>query len=45
MCEHRVQGFIEDKFVPIHVNIDTVNSLFDMKISSTVDMDEWLSNE
>ena len=43
--EHRVQGFIEDKYVPIPVNIDTVNALFDLSISNKTAMDEWLNQE
>ena len=45
LYEHRVQGFIEDKYVPIPVNIDTVNALFDLNIQTTLEMDEWLQKE
>ena len=43
--EHRVKGKIGDKFVPIPVNIDTVNSLFGLNIKSSEEMDEWLNKE
>lgn len=43
--EHRVLGRIGEKFVPIPVNIDTVNSIFDLNITSTVEMNEWLKKE
>ncbi|GFH52652.1 UDP-galactopyranose mutase [Chaetoceros tenuissimus] len=43
--EHRVLGFIHDKHVPIPVNIDTVNALFELNISSTEEMNAWLKQE
>lgn len=43
--EHRVLGKIGDKHVPIPVNIDTVNALYDLQINSTEEMDKWLDNE
>ena len=43
--EHRVLGRIGDKHVPIPVNIDTVNALFDLNITSTGQMNEWLAEE
>ena len=43
--EHRVLGRIGEKFVPIPVNIDTVNSIFDLNISSSAEMNKWLKNE
>lgn len=43
--EHRVLGRIGDKDVPIPVNIDTVNILFDLNITSVREMDAWLSEE
>ena len=43
--EHRVLGKIGKKFVPIPVNIDTVNSLYNLTIASTIEMDKWLNEE
>ena len=43
--EHRVLGRIGDKHVPIPVNVVTVNSLFNLNIQSSTEMDEWLSKE
>mmetsp|Transcript_25449 Transcript_25449/g.53742 ORF Transcript_25449/g.53742 Transcript_25449/m.53742 type:complete len:566 (+) Transcript_25449:98-1795(+) len=43
--EHQVLGIVNGKHVPIPVNIDTVNSLFDLNISSSKEMDEWLKKE
>mmetsp|Transcript_22293 Transcript_22293/g.44902 ORF Transcript_22293/g.44902 Transcript_22293/m.44902 type:complete len:491 (+) Transcript_22293:856-2328(+) len=43
--EHQVLGLVNGKHVPIPVTIDTVNTLFDEKIASTEEMDEWLKKE
>lgn len=43
--EHRVLGKIGEKFVPIPVNIDTVNKLFEENIESQDQMVKWLKNE
>eukprot|EP00986_Skeletonema_menzelii_P009805 scaffold4576_cov128-Skeletonema_menzelii.AAC.3 len=43
--EHKVLGIVNGKHVPIPVTIDTVNTLFDEKITSTEEMDEWLKKE
>lgn len=43
--EHRVLGKVLDKYVPIPVNIDTVNTLFNLNISTQDEMDQWLDNE
>lgn len=43
--EHRVLGRIGEKYVPIPVNIDTVNAIFGLNISSSLEMDKWLKNE
>mmetsp|Transcript_42627 Transcript_42627/g.100636 ORF Transcript_42627/g.100636 Transcript_42627/m.100636 type:complete len:496 (+) Transcript_42627:425-1912(+) len=40
--EHRVKGWIRGKLLPIPVNIDTVNALFNLNISSSSEMDAWL---
>jgi UDP-galactopyranose mutase len=43
--EHRVLGLVNGKHVPIPVNIDTVNKLFDLNIQTSEEMDKWLQNE
>ena len=43
--EHKVLGLIGDKHVPIPVNIDTVNLLFDLNITTVGGMNDWLSEE
>ena len=43
--EHRVLGLVKGKHVPIPVNIDTVNQLFDLNITSSTEMEEWLDQE
>lgn len=43
--EHKVVGFVNEKYVPIPVNIDTVNSLFGLSLQNTADMDKWLKEE
>mmetsp|Transcript_21669 Transcript_21669/g.30372 ORF Transcript_21669/g.30372 Transcript_21669/m.30372 type:complete len:604 (-) Transcript_21669:63-1874(-) len=43
--EHKVQALIDDKYVPIPVNIDTVNTLFDLNITNSREMDKWLEEE
>lgn len=43
--EHKVLGVVEGKTVPIPVNIDTVNKLFDLNISNEQEMEEWLKRE
>jgi UDP-galactopyranose mutase len=43
--EHEVVGIVDGKYVPIPVNINTVNMLFNLSISSVEEMDEWLKSE
>ncbi|MGK3742385.1 MAG: UDP-galactopyranose mutase [Bacillariaceae sp.] len=43
--EHEVVGVVNGKHVPIPVNIETVNTLFELNITSTEEMDNWLSEE
>ncbi|CAB9508952.1 UDP-galactopyranose mutase [Seminavis robusta] len=43
--EHKVRGIVNGKDVPIPVNIETVNILFDLNIQSQEEMDEWLKKE
>ncbi|NUY80458.1 UDP-galactopyranose mutase [Flavobacterium sp. MAH-1] len=40
--EHKVVARVGDKTVPIPVNITTVNTLFDEKITSEAEMQDWL---
>lgn len=40
--EHRVLAHVDDKLVPIPVNIRTVNRLFDLNINSEEEMIQWL---
>ena len=43
--EHQVLGLVDGKHVPIPVNIDTVNALFNLSISSEEEMNKWLEQE
>ena len=43
--EHKVIGLVDGKHVPIPVNIETVNTLFGLNISSEAEMDAWLEKE
>jgi UDP-galactopyranose mutase len=43
--DHRVVADISDCLVPIPVNINTVNAVFDAGITSSAEMDLWLSGE
>jgi UDP-galactopyranose mutase len=43
--EHRVLGLVNDKLVPIPVNIKTVNSLFDLEIKNEEEMKKFLQEE
>lgn len=43
--EHEVVGIVDGKHVPIPVNIETVNTLFGLNITTTKEMDNWLSAE
>jgi UDP-galactopyranose mutase len=40
--EHRVLGWVDSKYVPIPVNIDTVNLLFGSGIADEAEMEAWL---
>lgn len=42
--EHKVFGLIDDKYVPIPVNITTVNELFNENIQTEEEMNTWLEN-
>lgn len=41
--EHKVIARVDHKLVPIPVNIDTVNALFDEKITTEAQMKKWLA--
>jgi len=41
--DHEVKGWVDGKLVPIPVNINTVNRLFDSSIKNEAEMLEWLS--
>jgi UDP-galactopyranose mutase len=43
--EHTVLGFVKNKHVPIPVNINTVNALFQLNISSKDEMKKWLEKK
>ena len=40
--DHEVKGWIDERLVPIPANINTVNRLFDLSISSEPEMEAWL---
>ena len=40
--EHRVLAKVDDKLVPVPVNITTVNRLFNKEIKTKEEMDAWL---
>ncbi len=41
--EHRVLAWVKSKYVPVPVNINTVNMLFNLSIQNSRDMNEWLA--
>lgn len=44
--DHRVLAYVDEKYVPVPVNINTVNLLFnDTDISNSDEMTEWLNHE
>lgn len=43
--DHKVVADLSGTFVPIPVNITTVNTVFDLAISSSSEMDSWLKDE
>jgi len=43
--EHKVHAFVDGKYVPVPVNIDSVNILFGLNISSPAQMGAWLKSE
>jgi len=42
--EHRVVGYVNGNYVPIPVNITTVNKLFDTNIKNDIEMRQWLDS-
>jgi len=42
--DHEVVGWLDGKLLPIPVNINTVNGLFDSSIMDSREMDEWLKS-
>jgi UDP-galactopyranose mutase len=42
--EHKVVSFIEDKYVPIPVNITTINELCEEHLQNEKDVKSWLEN-
>lgn len=40
--EHKVRAWVDKKLVPVPVNIKTVNMLLKLKISSELEMEDWL---
>jgi len=43
--EHKVQALVDGKYVPVPVNIDSVNILFGLNISGPAQMRAWLHAE
>lgn len=44
--DHRVQAFVDGKYVPVPVNINTVNALFNgTNIRTPREMEEWMERE
>lgn len=40
--DHEVKGLVDEKLVPIPVNITTVNTIFNLNLQTDVEMDAWL---
>jgi UDP-galactopyranose mutase len=40
--EHKVLSYVDGKLVPVPVNIDTINAIFNTQISTEVEMLNWL---
>ena len=40
--EHKVLGLIDNNYLPIPVNITTVNRIFNLNIKNKEEMDKWL---
>lgn len=42
LWEHKVLGLIDNKYLPIPVNITTVNSIFNLNLKNNDEMNLWL---
>ena len=42
--EHEVLSYVDDKFVPMPVNITTINKLLNLNIQNIIELEEWLIN-
>jgi UDP-galactopyranose mutase len=42
--DHKVQSYVDNQFVPVPVNINTINALCDANIKDEKEADEWLAN-
>lgn len=40
--EHRVLSYVDDKFVQVPVNINTVNEIFSLRLQTEAEMKSWL---
>eukprot|EP00960_Hanusia_phi_P055849 763077-Hanusia_phi.AAC.7 len=40
--EHKVLSCVDDKYVPVPINITTINELFNENIQNSYEMNEWL---
>lgn len=42
--DHKVLSYVDDQYVPIPVNINTVNKLYNLSIRNKVEMKQWLES-
>ena len=42
--EHEVLSYVDNKLVPIPVNITTINKLLNLNIHNSIELEEWLAN-
>ena len=40
--EHEVKCIVDDKIIPLPINITSVNTMFNLNIKDEIEMDEWL---
>jgi UDP-galactopyranose mutase len=43
--DHKVLGYIDENLIPIPVNINTVNKIFNLNLKDENDMNTWIKNE
>lgn len=43
--EHHCVALVGDKYVPVPINIDSINSLYDLNISTEEEMNTWLQTK